>query len=88
MTASNTHGATQSGCMHAFDKLPKSLRVALANADHNWSGEQLYHARKNKAHPGNAKVRTIALSLAFLKQQDARKHNADAANGLIMGGQR
>jgi hypothetical protein len=70
--------------MDDFDKLPKALRAALANADHNWSGEQLYRARKRK-HP---KVRTIPMALAFLKEQDARKHNADAAEGLIMAGQR
>jgi hypothetical protein len=76
------------GAMSEFDKLPKALRVALANADHNWSGEQLHRVRRKRSHPHNYKVRTIPLALAFLKEQDARKHNADADAGLILGGQR
>lgn len=84
MAISNTHGNGVPGSMSDFDKLPKALRAALANADHNWSGEQLYRARKRK-HP---QVRTIPQALAFLKAADVKKHNEDAAAGLIMGGQR
>jgi hypothetical protein len=71
--------------MLVFDKLPKGMREALANADHNWSGEQLYrHYRKR-----NPLVRTTALAVAFLAQQDAKRHNADAGEFTgIMPGQR
>jgi hypothetical protein len=74
--------------MSEFDKLPKAIRVALATADHNWSGEQLNRVRRNRKHPHNHKVRTIADAVAFIKQQDAAKHRADADAGLIMPGQR
>lgn len=83
---SNTSGPMNGGCMKAFDKLPKALRVCLANADQNWSGEQLYYARKAKRHAD--KIGTIALAIAYIASQDKRKHDADAAAGLILGGQR
>ena len=86
--ASNTHGRTLSGSMSEYDKLPKALRVALANADHNWSGEQLQHVRRKRSHPYHYKVATIPLALAFLQSQDKEKHERDAAEGLVMGGQR
>ena len=78
--------ATTSGRMTAFDKLPKGLRIALANSDHNWSGEQLLKARRSKRH--HDKVGTIAQAAAFIRERDARKHRADAAAGLVCGGQR
>lgn len=80
------YGGTVSGKMSEYDKLPKAARVALQFADHNWSGEQLLKAYRRK-HP---QVRTAALCVAFIKQQDAAKHQADAANpdNAIMGGQR
>ena len=84
----NTHGAGIWARMSEFDKLPKALREALANADHNWSGEQLNRVRRNRRHPHNHKVRTIPDAVAFIKQQDAAKHRADADAGLIMPGQR
>jgi Family of unknown function (DUF6525) len=34
--------------MGLFDKLPKCVRQALANADHNWSGAQINRAYKRK----------------------------------------
>jgi hypothetical protein len=82
--ATNTQGRTTSGSMEAFDRLPKALRSALANADHNWSGEQLLRARRRK-HPS---VRTISDTLAFLKAQDKRMHEELAAQGLIPADQR
>lgn len=81
-------GNMSPGSMAAFDKLPKALRVALANADHNWSGEQLNSVRRRRSHPHHYRVATIPLAVAFLKSQDVKKHNADAAAGLVMGGQR
>lgn len=72
--------------MHVFDKLPRGMREALANADHNWSGEQLYqHYRKR-----NPKVRTTALAIGFIRNEDAKKHASDTADFYfgVMPGQR
>jgi hypothetical protein len=33
-------------------------------------------------------MRTAASIAAFIREQDAAKHNADAERGLVMGGQR
>jgi hypothetical protein len=79
------HDRLQPGRMSQFDKLPKALRVALANADHNWSGEQLLKARRSKRYE---QVRTIPDAIAFIKQQDARKHREDAERGLVCPDQR
>jgi Family of unknown function (DUF6525) len=81
-----SHVGVTSGSMEDFDKLPKALRAALRDADHNWSGEQLYHAHKRR-HP---KVRTVKLALDYLKQQDARKHASDTSDPSfgVMPGQR
>lgn len=81
------HGTT-SGRMSEFDKLPKAARLALANADHNWSGEQLLRVSRSKRHPGHHKVRTAALMVSFIREQDVKRHNVDAADGIVMGGQR
>jgi hypothetical protein len=72
--------------MAVYDKLPKGMRQALQDADHNWSGEQLYRAYKAK-HP---KVKTVVLAVAFLKEEDRKKHVRDTAdfNCGIMPGQR
>lgn len=85
---SNTRGPAMPGSMHEFDKLPKALRVALANADHNWNGEQLQAVRRKRSHPHHLKVNTIAKAMAFLQASDKAKHDADAAAGMIMPGQR
>lgn len=85
---SNTVGPQSPGCMFEFDKLPKALRVALANADHNWNGEQLQAVRRKRSHPHHHKVNTIPKALAFLQESDKRKHDQDATEGLIMPGQR
>ena len=79
-------GGTTPASMAAFDRLPKALRRALADADHNWSGEQLYKARRAKRHQDQ--IGTITQAVAFIRAQDARKHNADADAGLVCGGQR
>jgi hypothetical protein len=72
--------------MSEYDKLPRGMRVALMNADHNWSGEQLYRAYRKR----NAKVRTTALAVAFIRDADAKKHVEDTADFYcgIMPGQR
>lgn len=84
--STNTSGGrrTQSSSMSDFDKLPRAMRVALANADHNWSGSQLYRAYKRR----HGAVRTSALAVEFIKQQDAAAHREDAAAGLVCPGQR
>lgn len=86
MTIRNNSGddAKTRGRMSGFDALPKALRVALANADHNWSGDQLNaHRRKH-----GAKAWPIARCVAFITANDKSKHDHDAARGLVMGGQR
>lgn len=86
MSTNTSHGNTQSGRMDIFDKLPKALRVALANSDHNWSGEQLYRARRKKLYQD--KIGTIPQAIAFIREQDIKKHRADAEEGIICGNQR
>ena len=82
----HTHDKCSPGSMSAFDRLPKALRRALAESDHNWNGEQLYRARKTKRY--GDKIGTIKQAIEFIRAQDARKHNQDAAAGLVCGGQR
>jgi hypothetical protein len=83
---SNTQGATISGRMSDYDKLPKAARLALQQSDHNWSGEQLYRQYKRK----HAQVRTAALCALFIVASDAKKHREDSADpaNSIMPGQR
>jgi hypothetical protein len=71
--------------MDAFDRLPKAVREALRNADHNWSAAQVYHEHKRRKVPA---MRTAASIAAFIREQDAAKHHTDAERGLVMGGQR
>jgi hypothetical protein len=61
--------------------LPKAVRQALANADHNWSGEQLYKERRAKKHQD--RIGTIAKAVAFIRGTDVNKHREDAAAGLV-----
>jgi collagenase-like PrtC family protease len=70
------------GAMDVFDRLPKALRKVLAEADHNWSGEQLYRARKRK-HPA---VHKLADAIAYIHAADKKAH--DAAECGVMPGQR
>jgi hypothetical protein len=67
--------------MSAFDKLPRALREALANADHNWSAAQLYRERRKPKAKRHAQLATNESTLAFLIEQDARKHNAVEGKG-------
>jgi hypothetical protein len=72
--------------MSEYDKLPRGMREALMYSDHNWSGEQLYRAYRKR----NAKVRTTALAVAFIRDADAKKHASDTADFYfgVMPGQR
>lgn len=81
----NGRGLAKRDNMEAFDLLPKAVRQALANSDHNWSAAQLYFEHKRRKRP---ECRTAAACVAFLTDQDKRKHEADADRGLVCGGQR
>ena len=53
-----------------YDRLPKRLRKALAESDHNWSDMQVY--RLWKGNKGYTK-RTIAEVLEILRKSDESK---------------
>jgi hypothetical protein len=72
--------------MATFDKLPKAVRAALAEADHNWSGEQLYTAWKRRKVPG---LRNSADMVKVIRENDAKVHVRTATDTSgIMPGQR
>ena len=52
-----------------YDRLPKQLRQALANSDHNWCDEQVYNAWKG-VH-GFAKRGKLDI-VEMIKREDAR----------------
>ncbi len=84
----NHSGASlTSGCMKTFDKLPKAVREALASADHNWSGEQLYTAWKRRRVPG---MRNSADMIRVIRVNDAKLHARNTADEYfgVMPGQR
>lgn len=76
-----------SGSMAVFDKLPKAVRAALADADHNWSGEQLYTAWKRRKVPG---LRNSADMIRAIRINDAKLHARNTADFYfgVMPGQR
>ena len=78
--------------MGAFDQLPKALRQALANADHNWSARMVLQLRRRKAtnRIGGMPVsfETTAGAIAALHISDTHKHRKDAAAGIVCGDQR
>jgi len=70
--------------MKAFDTLPKAVRQSLANADHNWSAGQL-----KKGYKKVPQLKDIKTVIQTIKDQDAKKHNADVKAGMpIAPGQR
>jgi TRAP-type mannitol/chloroaromatic compound transport system substrate-binding protein len=76
--------------MEAFDRLPKAIRQALANSDHNWSGAQMLHtyrAKRPKLYAGKV-IKGVAAVVDVIAQGDKHKHEADAARGLVCPGQR
>lgn len=83
----NTSGVgLTSGSMAVFDKLPKAVRKALAEADHNWSGEQLYTAWKRRKVPG---LRNSEDMIRAIRINDAKVHARTATETSgIMPGQR
>lgn len=81
------------GDMELFDKLPKALRVALADSDHNWSAghvTQLRRAKTRRILPCGTKVSfaTTAEAVTAIKASDISQHTRDADAGLVCGGQR
>jgi hypothetical protein len=69
--------------MEAFDKLPRVLRQALANSDHNWSAAQaLAELRKPKA-KRRAQCASASIFAAEITAMDARKHARDAQEGIV-----
>lgn len=63
--------------MRAFDKLPKCVRTALADADYNWSARQCYDLlRQKEKHPLAQNARMLAQTI---RQKDAE---ARAREGL------
>lgn len=91
--ASNVDGtnrgydADNASNMAAYDQLPKAVRRALANSDHNWSARQCLRALRGKgrdARGAKAKGANTAKGLAaFIQQNDASKHARDAAEGIV-----
>jgi hypothetical protein len=74
------------GNMDAFDRLPKAVREALRNSDHNWSAAQcLSELRKPKARRRIADAQAL---VAFVTEQDRKAHERGAAAGLVCPGQR
>lgn len=75
------------GCMATFDKLPKAVRMALAEADHNWSGAQLYTAWKRRKVPG---LRNSEDMIRVIRENDAKLHVRNTADEFfgVMPGQR
>lgn len=95
MRNSNTDGTTtlrKADNMGAFDKLPKALRQALANSDHNWSAHMVRECRRKKrvvTHNGyRFSFETTADAVQALRYQDEMKHRKDAADGWVCPGQR
>jgi hypothetical protein len=54
--------------MDAFDRLPKALREALANSDHNWSAYQAYSVLQRPKHKRPAQAQD-AKALAQFHQE-------------------
>jgi hypothetical protein len=74
--------------MSDYDKLPRAVRAALADADHNWSGTQaLREMRKPKA-KRRAQCMNAAAMVATIREADAKQHRQDAERGIVCGGQR
>ena len=85
---SNNLGPMTASRMADFDKLPRAVRAALREADHNWSGTQILRAlRKRKANRPE-KARDAKTLLQTIRDQDRFVHNRDAAAGIVCGGQR
>jgi hypothetical protein len=65
---------TSRDAMADYDRLPKALREALANANHNWSASQIYLATKTRA-KGRKRYSTAEV-LARVVVNDQRKADA------------
>ena len=70
--------------MCAFDLLPAAVR----DADHNWSARQVRQEMRRTKAMRKACMRDAGVVVAFIADQDKRKHDADAHAGRVCGGQR
>lgn len=69
--------------MDAYDRLPKALREALQNSDHNWSAAQVRRETCKRKANRKPQLATTAAAVAFIRQQDNAKHRIDAMAGLV-----
>ena len=74
--------------MCVFDLLPAAVRAALRDADHNWSARQVRQEMRRTKAKRKACMRDAAAVVAFIADQDKRKHDTDAQAGRVCGGQR
>jgi hypothetical protein len=76
--SSNSKG-TATGSMEAFDKLPKTARAALANAQFNWAETNIYRAW-NQGKPG---FKTGAQIARAIRGWDQDAHAIDVKKGKV-----
>jgi hypothetical protein len=82
------HQSSLHSNMNAFDQLPRAMREALANADHNWSARHCLTELRKPFYRRRSEFRNAQAGVEFIKMQDKAKHMHDAANGEILEGQR
>ena len=62
--------------MRMFDNFPREVRVALANADMDWSVEQVYWALRGGNKRSNIPALSAAQIVALIEKNDARNRKA------------
>jgi hypothetical protein len=65
--------------MCAFDLLP----AAVHDADHNWSAREVRQEMRRTKAMRKACMRDAGVVVAFIADQDKRKHDADAQAGRV-----
>lgn len=66
-------GSAKVSSMEAFDRLPKAVRQALAESDHNWSAYQAYAVLRRTKHKRPAQAKDAAALVAFIRAEDSSK---------------
>ena len=85
--SSAEHGAVSGFNMDHFDKLPKSLRAALREADQNWNCSQIHKAwRRGVRLNGQLRKFKAAELIAVIRAQDKAMHERTTEG--VMPGQR
>jgi hypothetical protein len=79
----NSYWADVYSNMAAFDRLPKAVRQALANSDHNWSARQALVELKRPRKRRKAQCMNATALAEFIRQSDKAKHERDAAAGIV-----